>query len=295
VSKHERIDLLLGLIALTGGLSLLAWGLVKYRASRRWKQEELLDALLAELGFSPLEDPCPLASPAPFDHEEPRKGTAPSTPGRRRAAPRAGGGFHFELIENEAIRDRVVRCCHQALESGPIGNKAHHDTYRDFIACNQEATSARAESLAQVRTSCALFVRAIRAWCGAEPTGPYRPGTAMFTSMGKVSFTHSAFVANEKGAEPRPGDYFYISSRRESNDGHTGIFLRRTERGSWVTAEGGGRPDGTLCQLRERRLAGHGFADDSRRLWGWFDIEKVGLPALAPMDSADLVDKGDVG
>lgn len=191
----------------------------------------------------------------------------------------SGGAFAFAIQCGEAIGDRIVRCCRAALADGPMGERDRHDFYRGFIAAGQESSDQAAEALTHVRTSCAMFVRAVRLWCGAPATGHYVPGTGMFVSMGKVGFLHPAWVKQSDGGTPNPGDYFYIAPSQAPSDthGHTGIILAVNEDGSWDTAEGGGG-DGTLCQLRQRTLAGNHFADDGRTLWGWFDCTKVGLP-----------------
>jgi hypothetical protein len=136
-----------------------------------------------------------------------------------------------------------------------MGQFDRHDFYRSFIACNQEVSDAKAEALTTVRTSCAMFVRAIRGWCGAPPAGPYVPGTGMFVSMGNVSFSHPAFVPNNGSSKPNRGDNFYIAPSQQSNDGHTGIFVEEISDGRWRTAEGGGggKQDGTLCRLSNER------------------------------------------
>jgi hypothetical protein len=191
--------------------------------------------------------------------------------------PSDGSLFAFVIRPGEATRDRVVRCCEEALTAGPMGEHERHDFYREFISCRQEPSEAAAEALTGVRTSCAMFVRAVLHWCGGAPQGPYRPGTGMFKSMGNVSFAHPSFVAHDGARTPQPGDYFYIASSQSSNDGHTGIFLEEESPGLWRTAEGGGG-DGTQCRLTERTFAGTSFREDPRRLWGWFDCTKVGLP-----------------
>src|SRR5262249_18853955 len=114
-------------------------------------------------------------------------------------------------------------------------------------------------------------------FCGAAPTGPYKPRTGMFVSMGNVSFQHPAFVPLTQDATPNPGDYFYISTQKTTNDGHTGIFIEQNDDGSWTTAEGGGG-DGTLCKYAHRKIVGNKFDNDPRTLWGWFDCTRVGLP-----------------
>ena len=178
----------------------------------------------------------------------------------------------------------MVRCCRNALANGPIGQHQQPDFYAEFISCEQETSPARQQSVAAVKTSCAMFVRAVRHWCGAARTGPYKPGTGMFITMGKVGFAHPAFVPYTPGTSPNPGDYFYISSKKDSNDGHTGIFLAAREDGSWETAEGGGG-DGTTCRTRVRQLLVDRFADNHRTLWGWFDVTAVGLPE-SPVEEA---------
>src|SRR5512147_302673 len=139
----------------------------------------------------------------------------------------------------EVASDRIVRCCLSLLEPDDVGQHKRQEVYRDFIACNQEDSQAKADALSTVHTSCALFVRAVRQWCGAEPVGPYIIGSPMFKTMGGLSFCHTAFVPNADGATPSPGDIFYISTSHSSTDGHTGIFLAETEPGVWKTAEGG--------------------------------------------------------
>ena len=188
------------------------------------------------------------------------------------------GQFSFQLQSGEAIGDRIARCCQQALADGQMGEKDRHDFYRDFIACNQEASQDKADALTHVRTSCAMFVRAVRQWCGAQAVGPYKPGTGMFVSMGNVSLEHPAFVAYKDSAKPNPGDYFYIASADTTkNDGHTGIFIAEGPDGVWKTAEGGGG-DGTLCRFTQRTFDTGKFKEDARPLLGWFDCTQVGLP-----------------
>jgi hypothetical protein len=206
------------------------------------------------------------------------------TPGpkpARQATPEAG--FSFTLRPGESIRDRIVRCCHEALDPGPMGQNSRHEVYKTFIAAGNEPDDASAEALTHVRTSCAIFVRAIHLWCGAQAKGHYRPGTAMFDSIGvdgPVTFASPSFV-KVGTTEPGPGDAFFIADPADMNRAHTGIFLNKNADGSWTTAEGGGGgvTDGTLCRIKSRTIAGDHFIDDPvRKLWGWFDCTKMGLP-----------------
>lgn len=200
-------------------------------------------------------------------------GTTPVTPDTTGTAT---GTFSFTVQSGESINDRVVRCCHEALDAGPMGEKERHDFYKVFISCGQEASDAQAEALTHVRTSCAMFVRAVRHWCGTAPEGPYKPGTGMFVSMGGVSTSHPAWRKNDGTNTPSAGDWFYIQTDGKNN-GHTGIFVEDLGDGRWKTAEGGGG-DGTLCRFTERTIANRTFTNDPRPLQGWVDCTQVGLP-----------------
>ncbi len=193
--------------------------------------------------------------------------------------------FTFELRPGEDIPARIVRCCHEALDAGPMGESARHDDYKAFIGGGQEVDDAAAEALTHVRTSCAMFVRAVHLWCGLAPTGPYVPGTPMFVSMGVPhGFSEPGFVSISSGTPPSPGWCFYMAPDATSNAGHTGLFLADQGNGLWDTAEGGGG-DGTLCRLKQRTIAGDHFADDAaRQVFGWFDCTQIGLPA-SPVDT----------
>jgi hypothetical protein len=186
--------------------------------------------------------------------------------------------WSFEIRPGESERDRIVRCCSEALAEGPIGNLDRHDFYREFVSCGQEPTAEAAELLARVRTSCAVFVRAVLHWCGLPAPGRYVPGTPMFTSMGNVSLGHASFVRHDSTSTPSPGDYFYIGNT--ATDGHTGIFIEDLGNGVWRTAEGGGGglPDGTKCRFETRKIETFSFQGEGRKLHGWFDCTKVGLP-----------------
>jgi hypothetical protein len=189
--------------------------------------------------------------------------------------------FSFTIQPSEDARARIVRCCSEALAEGQIGQFDRHDFYRSFISCGTESTPEKAEALTRVRTSCAMFVRAVLHWSGLPAKGPYVPGTGMFTSMGNVSLGHRSFVKHDGTNQPRAGDYFFIANRSDGVDGHTGIFIEDLGNRRWKTAEGGGGgdTDGTLCRFTERQFNGTTFANDARRVVGWFDCTQIGIPA----------------
>ena len=192
-----------------------------------------------------------------------------------------------------------------------MGESNRHDEYRDFISAGQEENEQKAEALTHVRTSCAMFVRAVHLWCGFPPMGPYMPGTPMFTSMGNVSFNHPSFVPLSSGQDPHPGDCFYIAPDATSPKGHTGLFVRDVSgeddgkggvfpEKTWLTAEGGGG-DGTVCRLSGqdnhgmvfpyRTIRGNSFTSDDRTLFGWFDCTKIGLPESPAPALPDVIAK----
>ncbi len=188
--------------------------------------------------------------------------------------------FSFTVQPSEDVRTRIVRCCSEALADGQMGQFDRHDFYRSFISCGIEPTTEKAEALTRVKTSCAMFVRAVLHWSGLRAKGPYVPGTGMFTSMGNVSLGHQSFVKYDGSNQPQAGDYFFIANRSDGVDGHTGIFLEELGTGHWKTAEGGGGgdADGTLCRFTERQFNGTTFANDARRIVGWFDCTQIGIP-----------------
>jgi hypothetical protein len=214
---------------------------------------------------------------------QPIAGTWLGAFGSEAGVPGSEALFSFEPRPGESERDRIVRCCSEALAEGPMGNLNRHEFYREFVSCRQELTEKAAEDLARTHTSCAVFVRAVLHWCGFSPQGPYVGATGMFKSMGNVSLGHTSFVRHNGSNTPLPGDYFYIANTSTGVDGHTGIFIEDLGGGEWRTAEGGGggTADGTLCRFETRRIGTFSFEGEGRRLHGWFDCTKVGLPVDA--------------
>ena len=82
-------------------------------------------------------------------------------------APALASGFSFTLVPGESIRDRIVRCCHEALDSGPMGQNDRHDAYKSFIAA---ATSPTRRPPRPSRTS----GRAARSSCARSTSGAGR-------------------------------------------------------------------------------------------------------------------------
>lgn len=176
-------------------------------------------------------------------------------------------------------RARLVDFCRRLLSPGTIGQHQRSITYRAFINCGMKPAGLFAgkelDDLSPIKTSCALFVRAVLHWCG-RTAKVARVGVGIFDYLQVRGYGDPAWVPYRPTASPQPGDIFYVASTLAANDGHVGIFLAETEPGVWLTAEGGAG-DGTACKLSERLLT-PGKRFDARSLLGWFSAEKLGIP-----------------
>lgn len=176
----------------------------------------------------------------------------------------------IEWREGESPGDRIVRCCEETLAPGPMGERLRPEAYRAFISCGLDPDGGR--SLASIRTSCAIFARAVHHWCGRPARYPWRAGQGMFHGwLGDLDKQHRAWV-NASGADPEPGDLFFIE-RPGTNNNHVGFFLADRGSGVWRTAEGGGG-DGTRCAFGVRAM-GSGFDRFGRTLQGWWSAAKI--------------------
>jgi hypothetical protein len=191
----------------------------------------------------------------------------------------------FKYEKSEPVRERIVRCCREALKDGPIGETERADFYGELINCGLNPAGIvgkmPVKSIASWKTSCALFVRAILAACGRRTTIAVN-GAGMFSHMGGLHYQHPAWTRFDGTNKPKPGDAFYIASSAGSNDGHTGIFLEEIAPGEWLSAEGGGGA-GTRCSFGKRTISNVvKFDRFNRKLLGWFDCEKLGVPFEEP-------------
>jgi hypothetical protein len=194
-----------------------------------------------------------------------------------------------------APRERLVQCCRDILAAGPMGHNLRGEFYRRFINCGMSPAikvgNADVEDLSPVKTSCAIFVRAIHHWCGRTAQKSI-PSAGIFNYL-RVSQSHPAWVRFAGHNRPNPGDTFFVASKADGTDGHVGIFLRESEPDVWETAEGGGNDgpggaeEGTLCRLssqnvptfaRSLRPGGQFDPFVGRPLRGWFDCDKLGFP-----------------
>jgi peptidoglycan hydrolase-like protein with peptidoglycan-binding domain len=147
-----------------------------------------------------------------------------------------------------------------------MGQHLRSADYRAFISCGLDADGGA--RLATIKTSCAIFARAVHHWCGRPAKHPWRAGQGMFHGwLGDLDKRHRAWVPASSGAEPEPGDLFYVE-RPGTNNNHVGFFVADLGGGVWRTAEGGGG-DGTRCALAAR-IMGPRFDAHGRTLQGWW-------------------------
>jgi hypothetical protein len=195
--------------------------------------------------------------------------------------------FTFSLLPGESVRDRIVRCCDEAAQFGPMGDALLRPRYASFVACGLAGWDY--DALPTVRTSCAIVQGSVDRWCHRPGAGSGSRrglvGGGMFHGwLGDLSYQHPAWrpavhgfpVVGDPG--PRPGDLFYVAVNATSNNDHVGRFLRETSPGVWETFEGGGG-DGTRTGKSSRTLGPH-FDAYGRVLLGWWDADLMGYEAF---------------
>jgi peptidoglycan hydrolase-like protein with peptidoglycan-binding domain len=178
----------------------------------------------------------------------------------------------IEWRDDESNGARIARCCEEALALGPMGERQRSADYRAFVSCGLEPDGGR--RLASIRTSCAIFARAVHHWSGRPAHYPWHSGQGMFHGwLGDLDLRHPAWV-DARHATPEPGDLFYIE-KPSTNNNHVGFFVADRGRDVWRTAEGGGG-DGTRCALAVRIL-GDRFDHYGRTLRGWWSAARLDL------------------
>ena len=196
----------------------------------------------------------------------------------------------FVLRPGEAVRDRIVRCCDELLAPGPMGHGLRQETYQPFINCpntkppGYTADGRSVNDISGWATSCAIFVRAVFAWCGRH-TYPAHNAAGIYDHI-QLNPSSRAWRPYKRGVVVRTGDAFYCASN--GFDGHVGVFLRETAPGEWETAEGGdnapGASPGTACKKGHRVLAHF----DSRPLVAIIDADLLDLPSTNPVPDDEM-------
>jgi hypothetical protein len=170
--------------------------------------------------------------------------------------------------------NRIVHVCRSALGSGPMSRAERRDYWRQFAACGY------GQDLSDVYSSCGVFVRAVLHWAGRRATRPARLGQPVNGGwLEGMTFSHPAWMWNERGAKPTPGCVFARDVNRATSKAyHVGIFVEERD-GGWITAEGGGAPGGTGCRLSASPKQ-IDKPDSSGRQWlGWWRPEALAVGA----------------
>jgi len=194
--------------------------------------------------------------------------------------------YLHQVGEPAAIR--IARCCDLALHAGPMGNHLRGDFYREFIACGFK------QDLGAVRTSCAIFARAVLHWSGRRATHPGKPGSGIFNGWLEGLDMRSPSWVDGAHGEPVPGAIVYRDyNRATTNMGHVQVLLREAEPGHFWTAEGGGSltpeeaaklsvvdakaTNGTVCRLSAKPKDIRAKDSLGRIAIGWWHPDRLGL------------------
>lgn len=181
----------------------------------------------------------------------------------------------FQRKPGESLGDAMARCAKEQLLPGPMGDKLRGTEYREFISCGMSPPLSTLGDIGKVKTSCAIFVRAVMHWAGRTATRKGVIGQGMFNGwLEGMSNYGPAWVKADPADVLPPGAVFYRDYGRVTNGGHVGIIVQRMPNGLYITAEGGGG-DGTECRLSQPKDV---WAKDSlqRTILGWWDPAKLG-------------------
>lgn len=191
--------------------------------------------------------------------------------------------------------DRVIEVVREVLAGGPMGDEERGSYYREVISCGMKPAIRGGGDIGGVKTSCAVFVRAMLHWAGRPAVRLPYVGQPIFDGwLEGMSNRSACWVPGSKilsgEVAVRHGDVFYVASNLSTaRDGHVGIFYEQTAPRDWVVAAGGGG-DGTRCRIGDApRKLGADF-DGMRRpiqgVWrvdeldGWVsDCERPTVPA----------------
>ncbi len=199
--------------------------------------------------------------------------------------------FPFLWQVGEPAGIRIARCCELALAGGPMGYKLRGDFYREFIACGYE------QDLSGVRTSCAIFARAVLHWSGRRATREGKPGQGIFRGWLEGLDMRSPSWCYAGESPLVPGAVVYRDYNRATTAmGHVQVLVREVGPGLWLVAEGGGgltpveasemkagdaKPtNGTVCRLSKPKDP---LAKDSlgRIAIGFWHPDRLGLEDAA--------------
>jgi len=172
-----------------------------------------------------------------------------------------------------------------------MGHHLRPDDYRAFVRLPPDDLP-----IESIRTSCAVFVRAVLHHAGRPVTRRGKPGIPIFRGwLEGLDMRCSAWIdADAPDEEPLPGDIFYRAYSKSSKgfESHVGVFVEEEEGTQWLTAEGGGSDArsptsaGTVCRLEHRNPYDRDRLGRKLIGWwrpalmdGWIDLEADTDPA----------------
>lgn len=175
--------------------------------------------------------------------------------------------YLWEVGEPAGIR--IARCCEIALAAGPMGNHLRGEFYREFISCGFEPPLASKGDIGAIKTSCAVFARAVLHWSGRRALHPGKIGQGIFGGwLEGLDYRSPAWTFAEGNAPVQGAIVYRDYNRQTTGMGHVQILVREVEPGAWITAEGGGgltadesapltmtqakATNGTVCRLSKR-------------------------------------------
>lgn len=198
--------------------------------------------------------------------------------------------FLWQLGEPAGIR--IARCCELALAAGPMGARLRGEFYKEFVSCGFE------QDLSHVRTSCAIFARAVLHYCGRRATRPGKIGQGIFNGwLEGLDMRHPSWT-DAANSTPVAGAVVYRDYNRATTAmGHVQVLVRETEPGRFLTAEGGGglladellgmsstdikATNGTVCRLSQRSKDVMARDSLGRIPIGWWHPDRLGLENAA--------------
>lgn len=167
------------------------------------------------------------------------------------------------LFETSGAMDErghaVAAVAREALAAGPMGRTVRAADYRAFLATGFATDTPQAPVYASGGTHCAIFARCCLSAAFVLPMGKRPRITGITSWLGLGWFAPPVWIAYVEGMTLEPGDIPYWCGGKSAiwkltwkaaRNGHVGVAIEG-EGYTWITAEGGGGADGSLCKLSE--------------------------------------------
>lgn len=161
------------------------------------------------------------------------------------------------LFETSGAMDErghaVAAVAREALAAGPMGRTVRAADYRAFLATGFAVDTPQAPVYRSGGTHCAIFARCCLSAAFVLPLGKRPRITGITSWLGLGWFSRPVWIPYVEGMVLEPGDIFYWSGGNRltwlaARNGHVGVAIEGTGH-MWITAEGGGGPDGSTCRM----------------------------------------------